>query len=222
MKLRIALAALAGAALMSTAAQAATIFSQNFSTGLGANESMGGVFAVKNGQGGNVNGSKNYDYSWYQLSLDLTNYTDAAMTFDYDIASEWRFDGFNVVASTGAIDPPNGLLTPVTEGFYMEMGTALSKIGKTALYGERQGSVLFDLTQFAGQTVNLRFQYQSDWFASNRGVLLDNILVTGTAVPGAGAVPEPATWAMLIFGFFGSGAMLRQSRRRNGLAQAQA
>lgn len=29
-----------------------------------------------------------------------------------------------------------------------------------------------------------------------------------------GAVPEPATWAMLIVGFFGLGARLRQSARR--------
>jgi hypothetical protein len=31
--------------------------------------------------------------------------------------------------------------------------------------------------------------------------------------PGGGAVPEPATWAMMILGFFGAGAVLRNRRR---------
>lgn len=215
LNLRPALAALAAAALMSTSAEAAQIFRQTFTNGLGANESVGGRFAVKDGQAGNVNGSRNYDYSWYQLVLDLTDYTDATMTFDYDILSEYRFDGFNVVASTGQVDPPNGLLMPTTPGFYGPMGNSLSKLGPTALSGDRRGSVAFDLTQFAGQAVTLRFQYQSDYFAFNRGILFDNILVTGTRA--AGAVPEPATWAMLLIGFFGSGALLRQSRRRYAL-----
>jgi len=222
MKLRIALAALAGAALMSSAAQAATIFAQNFNSGtLGANESVGGIFAVKNGQMGHVDGTRNNDYSYYDLTLDLANYTDALLRFDFSIDSEWSYDGFNVIAATGAFSPPNGLLTP-SEGAWGTMSNNLSNLGKKAISGKQDGALLFDLTQFAGQTVNLRFQYQSDWGAQGRGVLFDNILATGTAIPGAGAVPEPATWAMLIFGFFGSGAMLRQSRRRNGLAQARA
>lgn len=34
------------------------------------------------------------------------------------------------------------------------------------------------------------------------------------------AVPEPATWAMLLMGFFGLGAMVRASRRRTAVATA--
>ena len=33
-------------------------------------------------------------------------------------------------------------------------------------------------------------------------------------IPGAGGVPEPATWAMLILGFFGVGAAMRRRERR--------
>jgi hypothetical protein len=42
----------------------------------------------------------------------------------------------------------------------------------------------------------------------NIGNILDNVTLI------SGAVPEPATWAMLLLGFGGIGAMLRSSRRR--------
>lgn len=44
-------------------------------------------------------------------------------------------------------------------------------------------------------------------------LILDNFAVTAT-------IPEPATWAMMILGFFGLGAMLR--RRQSALAGAKA
>lgn len=90
------------------------------------------------------------------------------------------------------------------------MGNNLSRLGKTAATGEIAGLAVFDLSQFAGQKVNLRFQFQSDFAAFKPGVRLDNIKVTGQPV---GAVPEPATWALLIGGFGMAGAALRRSRR---------
>lgn len=48
---------------------------------------------------------------------------------------------------------------------------------------------------------------------------LDSINLTYDARPGGGgAVPEPATWAMMISGFGLAGAALRQRRRFGGLA----
>ena len=41
----------------------------------------------------------------------------------------------------------------------------------------------------------------------------------GSATPGA-AVPEPATWAMMIIGFGAVGSMVRTSRRRNAFSAA--
>ena len=45
----------------------------------------------------------------------------------------------------------------------------------------------------------------------------DNITF-GSATPGGGAVPEPATWAMMLLGFGGIGVAMRR-RRKEGLAQ---
>jgi len=212
--LRLLFCAAASAALVSTSAQAATnIYYQSFTGGLNANESVGGTFGVKNGQVGHASGGyRKFDYSFYELSLDLTNALSAELLFDYDIQSEFRYDGFNVLASTtGLFDPATDLLTPISAGFYGPLGTPLPKLGAVALTGTKKGTVVFDLSQFAGQTVDLRFQFQADYFADGRGVLLDNVIVNGELAPGA-AVPEPATWGMMILGFGAAGSVLRRRR----------
>jgi hypothetical protein len=43
---------------------------------------------------------------------------------------------------------------------------------------------------------------------------------TGSETPGGGPVPEPATWAMMLVGFGGMGAVLRRNRRHARLAFA--
>ena len=217
MNLRLMLAATASAALMSASAHAATnIYYQSFTGGLNANESVSGTFGVTNGQVGHVGGYRKYDYSFYELSLDLTDVLSAELLFDYDIQSEARYDGFNVVASTnGEFDGPTGLLTPISLGFYSPLSTPLPKLGNVAASGEKKGTAVFDLSQFAGKTVDLRFQFQADYFADGRGVLLDNVIVNGELAPGA-AVPEPDAWALMILGFGAAGSILR--RRRGAFA----
>lgn len=42
---------------------------------------------------------------------------------------------------------------------------------------------------------------------------IDLIVYAGNGVPVPGGVPEPATWAMMLAGFFGAGAVLRSRRR---------
>jgi len=60
-----------------------------------------------------------------------------------------------------------------------------------------------------GTTANLTFSAtQFDAY----GPALDNVSIS--------AVPEPATWAMMIIGFGGVGSMLRSTRRRHALAVA--
>lgn len=220
MKAKLFASLLASALLAATAADAATtIFSQNFNGALGANESVGGFFKIANGQMGHEDYYRNNEYSYYQLTLDLTNFTDALMTFDFSIDSEGRFDGFNVLASTDEVfTAATELLTPTDPSFYGPMGSNFVRLGKFAASGKVSAKPTFDLSQFAGQTVKLRFQFQADQFAFKPGVRMDNLKVTGNAI--GAPVPEPATWALMIGGFGMAGATLRRSRRVGALIRA--
>jgi hypothetical protein len=213
------LAAAAASLALASGAQAATIFSQDFSSGLSANEQMGGRFGVAGGVGGHVAGNYgNNEYSYYDIALDLTHVLDAAFQFDYTLFSEVRWDGFNVLASKdGAVDWRNNLLTPTIGGAYLTMSNLMPQLGRYAITGFQGGTVNFDLTPLAGQAVTLRVQFQSDYANWSRGLTMDNVLVSGTYAPGfephPGGVPEPAAWAMMILGFFGVGSLVRRQRQ---------
>ena len=213
MKTSILLAAVAASALMTGAAEAATIFSQNFTSGLGANESLGGKFGV----GGGVVGHQaanytNNEYSFYQVRLDLTKATDALLAFDYDIVSEYGYDAFNLAFSTTGVFGPGAMLTPASSDTYYNLsGRAATLLGGKGYSGTQSGRATYDLSALAGQVVDIRFQFASDYAALGRGVKFDNLLVTGAA---PSAVPEPATWAMMIMGFGLAGTAIRSRRRR--------
>ena len=212
MKTSILLAAVAASALTTGAAEAATIFSQNFNTGLGANESVGGKFSVGGGTVGHQGAAYAInEYSYYQVRLDLTQATDALLAFDYDILSEYGYDAFNVAFSTTGVFGPSAMLTPTETGqFYNLSGRAATLLGRKGYSGDQSGRATFDLSALAGQVVDIRFQFASDYAAVGKGVTFDNLLVTGN-VPSA--VPEPATWAMMIMGFGLAGTAIRKRRR---------
>lgn|SRR6185312_3657014 len=86
-----------------------------------------------------------------------------------------------------------------------------------------------NVATLAGQTYNLSFWLFEDGglttfqhlstngdTTSSGGNGIDLIVYAGNGVPtpgGAGGVPEPATWALMLVGFLGAGAMLRGHRK---------
>ena len=95
------------------------------------------------------------------------------------------------------------------------------------------------MTVSVGSVLNQLFTYDVTGDKSNMNFVLEHLTFTSTggsntlsflsqdvnspfgAVVGGisiSAVPEPATWAMLILGFGGIGTMLRYARRRGALA----
>ena len=60
---------------------------------------------------------------------------------------------------------------------------------------------------FAGTAMSISFAGVANQ------IVFDDITF-GSATPGPGAIPEPATWAMMLVGFGAAGAALRRGRRR--------
>ena len=205
-------AVLAASALSAAPAHASVLFFQDFSTGIGANEALSGKFAVGNGKMGHVNGPySNNEASSYELRVDLSSVTDALFSFDWLTSAETGWDGWNVlIAPAGqAYDPAHP--TASTPPVYNRFVSALNAPGVT---GNGSGRAIFDLTSFAGQSVNIRLQFASDYSLVGTGVQFDNLVVSGTPKPEPqpGGVPEPATWALMLTGFFGAGAAIRRRR----------
>lgn len=212
---------IASAAAVSPAAATVIVFSQNFSGTLSANEQVVGNFSVNNGTVGHAGSYADDEYSYYQLALDLTGYTNAVMSFDYSFLAEQHFDRFNVLASTGAFVPPAGLLTATSGLTYTDEGDLHRvELGQVALAQNAAGNAVFDLSSFSGQLVNLRFQFGSDFSVTSGGLNIDNVLVNGDA--NVSAVPEPATWAMMLIGFGIVGAGLRSRRTETSVSVSYA
>lgn len=106
-------------------------------------------------------------------------------TLTFDIAANPDYSGVRV-----AIVGANGE-TIGTESFALNQGQPVVWSGRTLTFVADSTSTL--ITFSSGNPENCCY-----------GAAIDNVSVTG--------VPEPATWALMIAGFGGAGAMLRRRR----------
>ena len=157
------------------------------STSFGA----GGTAFVGDTNGSIATGSLSGDH-WYRVVMDLSTVGDA-----------WTVNGF-FYGHSDATDPNSALGALIGS---VSFSGSLSDPGNT-----------LDLTN-PGE-IGL-MAYTSESFTDGLGAggtganpLTDNIGISMTnfTFPG-GTVPEPATWAMMLVGFGGIGAALRQRRR---------
>src|SRR5690606_5493466 len=142
-----------------------------FESGLSPAESTSGAFTINNSNGLLNNGTQlmghpgtygNNEYSFYELTVDLARFSDVRLEFDYVALIESFWDGFNVQASTGTISPPNDLIVPVSGLPYTSKSGLSPQIGNLGYDGGGaldSGTALFDLSDFDGQLLTLRFQF---------------------------------------------------------------
>lgn len=158
--------------------------------------------------------------------------TITSLNFDY-FGEQWR-QGSN---NTGAV--PNQLVfeylvgaTSISEGSWVAMSnlnfSALAAVGTSALDGNAAANrtnitgTITGLSIAAGQQFGFRWT-DVDSTGGDAGLAVDNLNITAgisDVVPPAPAVPEPATWGLMVLGLGMVGAGLRRRQGRQSLAIA--
>jgi hypothetical protein len=114
---------------------------------------------------------------------------------------------------TGTVNgDTDGEIVQVTANSYYQAGVLTwDNNGDTTVNFGGAGSLLIHLNDVVfdkGANYNPRYDDDDVGLGNTPG------LVKAVFTLKAGAVPEPASWAMMIVGFFGLGAMLRATRRQ--------
>jgi hypothetical protein len=169
---------LVGAMLSIAAASsmATTIYSQDFSKGLQANETLTGKWSISNGK--LTRGPYDaFEHDTFIVSLDLSGYTDIHLSYDFWIDSERNWDALELYTR----DSQNK-----TNRTHYASGASYSSVFKASLT---------DNIKF------LEFSFNSDRSIQGQGVTVDNILITGTSLkPTPAPVPEPGPVALMGIG----------------------
>jgi immune inhibitor A len=128
-------------------------------------------------------------------TVDLTEKSSATLEFDawYQIEQDWDF-AFVQVSEDGStwksLSNVNTVSSAVPEA-YPTIAPALPGFTGNSNGWTKQ---TFDLSNYAGKKVQLRFRYITDWGTSEKGFYVDNIIVkadgTSVVVDGAEATPE--------------------------------
>lgn len=198
-KIALALAATAALAIAAPAS-AATLVSENFESSLGAFTATGqagintgtGYIGCCSTHGSAVNmanhfvafGSGNLPSGLISSPITLVSGTLYTLSFNYATLGEGSDTLFALI---------DGHTFSATQGANNDMDTTFN-------------SYAFSWTATGGATT-LQF---SSGGTLNADAIVDNVLLVGAAA----AVPEPSTWAMMLFGFAAIALTLRRRRNR--------
>jgi immune inhibitor A len=113
-------------------------------------------------------------------SVDLTNAASATLDYDvwYDIEEQWDFGMVQVSTDNG--ETWNSLSTPHTRDDIVADGYPAIKENVPGYTGNSEGWLheSIDLSDYAGQEIQLQFRYMTDWGTNLTGMFVDNVKVT--------------------------------------------
>jgi len=155
-------------------------------------------------------------------TLDLTGATSATLTFKtwYQIEEQWDFASVQVRTAGGAWETVPGNLTTEEDIYGQNPGDGITG------YSDGWVEGIFDLSAYAGQSIELRFNYWTDVAVSEMGWYIDDIAVTadGAIVLSDGAESASSPFALDGFSvdtgtFTASHYYLLEWRSHNGVDQ---
>ncbi|MCM3731894.1 immune inhibitor A [Fictibacillus nanhaiensis] len=113
-------------------------------------------------------------------NVDLTGATSATLDYDawYKIESNWDYAMVQVSTDNGVTW--KSLSTPNTNSDLVADGYPAIKENLPGYTGHSNGWIheSIDLSQYAGQNIQLQFRYMTDWGSNEDGFFVDNVKVT--------------------------------------------
>ncbi|AQQ55172.1 protease [Planococcus lenghuensis] len=138
------------------------------------NTPAAGEFEYYGGKGDEI------DHSMVTSTIDLTNATEASLTFDtwYNIEEDWDFAMVQVSADGG--QTWTSLSNENTVSEIHPQGYSTIKENIPGFTGSSNGWVneTFNLNDYAGQEIQVQFRYMTDWATNMDGFFVDNVTVT--------------------------------------------
>ncbi|MBD0378834.1 choice-of-anchor J domain-containing protein [Paenibacillus sedimenti] len=116
--------------------------------------------------------------------LDLTNLTQASLSFDtsYNIEEQWDFGSVQVSTDSGKTW--TSLANSDTRSDIVDNGYPKIKENLPGFTGNSNGwkTETFDLSQYSGQKVLLGFRYMTDWGTTESGWYISNLKLNGSTI----------------------------------------
>ena len=150
-------------------------------------------FLGRNGRG--ETSSKTFALSGTQTAVNIA--------FDFYRIDSWDDERFTATATDGVNSVSVGQTGRFDDG------------GPTNIFDPRWSDRVYPLSfsfNTAATSFTLTFSSNLDQTRDDEAWGVDNLSITDNAPLTSGAVPEPATWAMMIIGFGAAGSIIRRRR----------